>query len=81
MIEKFSVEDKITYLQDLIAGIKAIDLETVFRRCFNRDEVIVTFLALLELCRMKRLIIQQEGSFEKITVTASEGQLEYDMES
>ncbi len=81
MNEKFSVEDKITYLQDLIVGKASVDLEAVFRRCFNRDEVIVTFLALLELCRMKRLIIQQEGSFEKITVTASEGQLEYDIES
>lgn len=81
MNEKFSVEDKINYLQDLVSDKKEVDLESVFRRCFNRDEVIVTFLAMLELCRMKRLVIQQEGSFEKITVTASEGQLEYDIET
>lgn len=80
MTEKFSVEDKIVYLEDLIADKKQLDLETVFRRCFNRDEVIVTFLAMLELCRMKRLRIQQEGSFEKILVTAAEGQMEYDIE-
>lgn len=80
MVERFSVEDKMTYLQDLVSGNKQVDLEEVFRRCFNRDEVIVTFLAMLELCRMKRLCIQQEGSFDKILVTAADGQLEYDIE-
>ncbi len=80
MNEKFAVEDKITYLEDLVGTQKQVDLEEVFRRCFNRDEVIVTFLAMLELCRMKRLRIQQEASFEKIVVTASEGQMEYDIE-
>lgn len=80
MQEKFSVEEKIGYLQDLVSQRKSLDLDEVFRRCFNRDEVIVTFLAMLELCRMKRLLIEQDGSFEKITVTAGDGQLEYDLE-
>lgn len=80
MNEKFSVEDKITYLQDLVSTQKQVDLENVFARCFNREEVIVTFLAMLELCRMKQLRIQQDEPFDKITVTAAEGQLEYDIE-
>lgn len=81
MQEKFSVEDKINYLQDLVVAKSTVDLDEVFRRCFNRDEVIVTFLAVLELCRMKRLLIEQEGAFEKIIVTAGDGQLEYESES
>lgn len=81
MTEKFAVEDKINYLQDLVSAHKKVDLEEVFRRCFNRDEIIVTFLAMLELCRMKRLVIEQEGSFEKISVSAADGQMEYDIES
>jgi len=80
MQEQYSVEDKITYLEDMVNQAKEVDLENVFRRCFNRSEVIVTFLAVLELCRMKRLAVKQENSFDKITVIAQEGQLEYDTE-
>ncbi|MGI8905592.1 MAG: segregation and condensation protein A [Candidatus Sumerlaeaceae bacterium] len=81
MVEKYSVEDKIAHIEDLLEREKTFDLENVFRRCFNKNEVIVTFLALLELCRMKRLVVQQENPFDKIMVTAQDGQLEYDIES
>src|SRR5690606_8506820 len=54
MQEKFTVEEKINYLQDLVSTKEKVELDEVFRRCFNRDEIIVTFLAMLELCRMKR---------------------------
>jgi segregation and condensation protein A len=81
MVEQYSVEDKISYIEDMLTREKTFDLENVFRRCFNKNEVIVTFLAMLELCRMKRLKVQQENPFDKITVTAQEGQLEYDIES
>lgn len=81
MEERYSVEDKIAYLESLVDREKQLDLENVFRRCFNKSEVIVTFLAMLELCRMKRLAVQQANPFDKITVVATEGQLEYDTES
>lgn len=81
MVETYSVEDKLAYIEDLLNREKAFELDNVFRRCFNRSEVIVTFLALLELCRMKRLTVQQENPFDKIMVTANDGQLEYDIES
>ncbi len=81
MQEKFTVEEKINYLQDLVSTKEKVELDEVFRRCFNRDEIIVTFLAMLELCRMKRLVIQQEAAFDKIVVMPADGQLEYDIES
>lgn len=76
--EQFSVEDKINYLEDTVRREKEMDLDALFRRCFNRMEVIVTFLATLELCRMKRILIRQTAHFGSITITASEGQLDYE---
>lgn len=78
--EQYAVEDKIAYIEDLLQQSKEINLEDVFRRCFCRQEVIVTFLAMLELCRMKRLVIRQEDSFAPITAIASDGQLESNFE-
>lgn len=78
LAEQFSVEDKIAHIEDLTRSAEAVDLFGVFRRCLNRDEIIVTFLAVLELCRMKRIAIRQDEPFESITIVATEGQLEYD---
>ena len=81
MAEQYSVEEKISHLEELLKLEKQVDLELVFRRCFNKSEVIVTFLAMLELCRMKRLGIHQENAFDKIMISIKEGQLEYELES
>ena len=75
--EQFSVEDKINYIEDLARREKRFSLEDVFKRCFNRTEVIATFLAVLELCRMKRIQIKQDSSFDQISVVGVEGQLEH----
>lgn len=78
--EQYAVEDKIAYIEDMLQVGSEVNLEDVFKRCFCRQEVIVTFLALLELCRMKRLVIRQENSFAPITAIASDGQLESNFE-
>jgi chromatin segregation and condensation protein Rec8/ScpA/Scc1 (kleisin family) len=57
---------------------KTVDLFAVFKHCFNRIEVITTFLAVLELCRLKRVRIEQPSQFDGITLISVEGQLEYD---
>jgi segregation and condensation protein A len=75
--EKFTVEDKITYLQEMLRGEREYSLEQVFKHCFNRAEVIVTFLAALELCRMKKIVIRQPNAFDEIMVVAAEEQLEH----
>lgn len=41
----------------------------------TRTEVIVTFLAMLELIRMQRIAIQQSALFGEITLTATQGHL------
>ncbi len=68
--EKYSVEDKISYLENLVDREKEVDLENVFRRCFNRDEVIVTFLAMLELVKTRELSVEQERPWGPIVCRA-----------
>lgn len=79
--EQYTVEDKIAHIVELCRLEPEVDLTGVFRRCFNRVEIIVTFLAVLELSRLKRVQIQQDSQFDAITLKAAEGQLEmeYDL--
>lgn len=68
--ERFSVADKIEYLLRLAdaAGGMALGFETLFASATSRTEIVVTFLALLELVRLKRLRITQSSPFEEIAI-------------
>lgn len=78
LTEQFTVEEKIRHIEDLVAREQTVDLFDVFRRCFNKSEIIVTFLAVLELTRLKQITVSQDNAFDAITIRASHGQLEYD---
>ncbi len=45
--EQYTVEEKLLHIEELLQREGKVDLDDVFRRCFNRAEVIVTFLAIV----------------------------------
>ncbi|MCX7626314.1 MAG: segregation/condensation protein A [Candidatus Sumerlaeaceae bacterium] len=68
--EQFTVEQKIEYIESLLESSTEIDLMAVFLRCLNKLEIITTFLAVLELVRLKRARIQQNCAFDTIMLVA-----------
>lgn len=68
---RWSVPDKM----DLILSRARSDGQVAFSRLFSatspRGEVIVTFLALLELLRQHRIVVYQNAAFHEITVLPS----------
>jgi len=67
--EQFTVEEKIAYLRALLLEEKMVDIIKIFERCLNKTEVIATFLATLELCRLQEITIQQTGLFDPIYIS------------
>ncbi|MBR1871028.1 MAG: segregation/condensation protein A [Kiritimatiellae bacterium] len=69
---RWSVPDKM----DMIVAKTRSEGSVAFSRLFNatspRGEVIVTFLALLELLRQHRITVYQNAAFHEITVMASD---------
>ena len=68
--ENFTVADKIETLRGLMAqsrgqGLMFTDL---FARTTSRVEMVVTFLALLELVRLKQLRVEQSAAFGEVTI-------------
>ncbi|SCA58539.1 Segregation and condensation protein A [Chlamydiales bacterium SCGC AB-751-O23] len=55
--ETFLVSDKIKWLKDLLSSKEKIHLETVFDIKKSKEELIVTFLATLELVKYQFLLI------------------------
>lgn len=66
-----TVSEKIETLRKLISEGRPIKFSDLFAAAKSRNEVIVTFLAMLELTRMKQLVIFQTDDFGEIEVTAA----------
>jgi segregation and condensation protein A len=64
--DRFTVSDKIQFIQDQIATRNRIVFEELFVEGATRTEVVVTFLAVLELIRLKQIGVAQESPFSPI---------------
>ena len=68
---RWSVPDKMDYILERSRADGQISFSTLFTARSPRGEVIVTFLALLELLRQHRVIVYQNDAFHEITVLPS----------
>jgi len=66
--ENYTVEAKLIRLEELLASGEQIIVSEEFGRCFHKVEMIVTFLAMLEMVRLKRIRVVQDESFGRIQV-------------
>jgi len=66
--EHFSVSDKIELILQRVAGGASVRFSELFAQMASRVEVVVTFLALLELIRLKQVRAIQPNPFEEIEV-------------
>jgi len=66
--ENFTVSDKIDRILQTLADGKAIKFSELFARMASRVEIVVTFLALLELIRLKQVRAIQPNEFDEIEI-------------
>jgi len=66
--DKWSVSEKIELLRQLIGGKGALKFSELFQQIASRMEVVVTFLALLELIRLKQIVVSQPAPFGEIEI-------------
>ncbi|MBP5285243.1 MAG: segregation/condensation protein A, partial [Kiritimatiellae bacterium] len=68
---RYSVPDKMDYVLERVRRESQVAFGALFEESAPRGEIIVTFLALLELLRQHRVIIYQNAAFHEITVLPS----------
>ncbi len=64
--ENYTVSDKIDLIIKLMASDVPLKFTELFASAASRTEIVVTFLALLELIRLKQLRSTQDGAFGEI---------------
>ncbi|MFH1045814.1 MAG: segregation/condensation protein A [Candidatus Omnitrophota bacterium] len=68
MREEFTVEKKVHDLLHLLVATPILYFSKLFERAKSKIEIITTFLAVLELIRMKEIMIRQKDSFTEIEI-------------
>lgn len=64
-----TVSEKIETLRQLVTAGRVVKFSDLFAAARSRNEVVVTFLAMLELTRLKHLVLLQSDDFGEIEVT------------
>jgi len=65
-LDLYKIDDKINELTDYINKNKRGKFSSIIRECSCKIEIIVTFLALLEMIKFRNISIVQENNFKEI---------------
>lgn len=66
--DEFTIEEKVHQILHLLLVEQAVKISALFARAKNKIEVIVTFLGILELIRMKEIVARQTDLFQEIEI-------------
>jgi len=66
--DQFTVEQKVHDILHMLLLQSEIKLSELFIKSKNKLEIIVTFLAILELAKMKEIVARQDQAFEEIFI-------------
>ena len=69
--DKWTVSEKIESILQTIAERGRVLFSQLFESATSRSEIVCTFLALLELIRLKQLVCAQAGEFAEIEIRPS----------
>lgn len=67
-VDKYKIEDKLEYLLGLIENNEVSKFSEIIDKCECKLECIVSFLALLEMVKLKKVRVYQSDSFDNILI-------------
>jgi segregation and condensation protein A len=71
--ERFTVAEKMEHIVRRLQKETRIEFGSLFAHLASRHEIVCTFLALLELIRLRQLVARQESTFGSIMLMPTEG--------
>ena len=69
--EEVTVEEKMDYLQEYIQSHRQFRFRELLQKQSSKIQLVVTFLAILELMKTGVIVVEQENTFDEIIITAN----------
>lgn len=66
--DPFTIQERMEYIRDLLILHSKTTFHAIFREDSTKIEVVVTFLALLEMMKMKEVTLFQKKNFDEIII-------------
>jgi segregation and condensation protein A len=66
-----NIREKINHIKNLISNCSNLDFSELVKNKENKTEIIVCFLAMLELIKQKTINVDQGSMFEKMTINTN----------
>ena len=66
--DSFTIEDKINALLEMLDASPLLSFNRLFQAISTKNEIITTFLALLELIKLKKITVKQDICFTDISI-------------
>jgi segregation and condensation protein A len=73
--DEFTIEEKIHQILHMLLVYPSVTLSELFTKAKNKIEIVVTFLAILELTRLKEIIPRQKEVFGEIEIVRNSGNI------
>ena len=70
--DEINMEEKTVYIEEYVKTHKKFSFRNLLEAQPTKMEVVVTFLVILELMKIGKILIMQEGIFDDIMITAKE---------
>ena len=70
--KELSVADKVNKIKNILRNKKRINFEEIFE-VSTKEEVIISFLSVLEMVKKDEILLTQEGNFKNIVISLKEG--------
>ena len=70
--KELSVSEKVNKIKSILRNKKRINFEEIFDESVV-EEVIISFLSILEMVKKNEIILSQDGNFKSIIITLKEG--------
>lgn len=71
--KELSVAEKVNKIKNILRNKKKINFEDIFE-VSTREEVIISFLSVLEMVKKDEILLTQEGNFKNIVISLKEGE-------
>lgn len=69
--EEVTVEEKLEYLDKYITSHKKFSFRDLLKKQKSKTQLVVTFLAILEMMKMGKILVEQENTFDDIVITSN----------
>ncbi len=70
--DEINMDEKLEYIQSYIRRHKTFSFRKLLEKEYNKMEIVITFLTILEMMKMGQITIEQDRLFDDIIITSNE---------